>query len=82
MLDRVCAIVARVLQVPPATVTAASSPDTLQSWDSLHHLQIVLALEEEFGIEFSVEEIAALQSVEAIVEIIRERQQSDAGSRR
>jgi acyl carrier protein len=82
MQDRVCAIVARVLKVPPSSVTLASSPDTLAQWDSLHHLHIVLALEEEFAVEFSVDEIGALQSVEAIVEILRERQQSDAGSRR
>ena len=82
MQDRVCAIVARVLKVPVSSVTLASSPDTLETWDSLQHLQIVLALEEELGVEFSVDEIGALQSVEAIIEIVKDHQQSDAGPRR
>jgi acyl carrier protein len=73
MQQRVCSIISRVLKVPLAAVDASSSPDTLKNWDSLQHLQIVLALEEEFGVEFSVDEIVALQRVDTIVEILRER---------
>jgi len=73
MQSRVCSIIARILKVPAASLDATSSPDTLKNWDSLHFLQIVLALEEEFGVQFSVDEIGALQSVGIIVEILRER---------
>lgn len=76
MQQRVCSIISRVLRVPVATLDGTSSPDTLKNWDSLHHLQIVLALEEEFEVQFSVDEIGALQTVGTIVEILHERQAS------
>lgn len=74
--QRVCSIISRILRVPVVARDAASSPDTLKNSDSLHHRQIVLALEEEFAVQFSVDEIGALQSVGTIVEILRERQAS------
>lgn len=76
MQQRVCSIISRILRVPIAALDGTSSPDTLTNWDSLHHLQIVLALEEEFAVQFSVDEIGALQSVGMIVEILREREAS------
>jgi acyl carrier protein len=76
MQQRVCWIISRILRVPIVALDAASSPDTLKNWDSLHHLQIVLALEEEFAVQFSVDEIGALQSVGMIAEILREREAS------
>lgn len=53
MLDRVLTLAADVFQVPEASLGPNSSPDTVETWDSLHHLSFVLALEQEFGIQIS-----------------------------
>ncbi len=71
--DRVIAVVAAVLKVPAASLTLQSSPDDLPAWDSMHHLQIVLALEEEFAVQFPAEQIDGLQTIGAIVASLRER---------
>jgi len=42
------------------------SPATIESWDSLNHVYLILALEAEFGVQFDAEEIANLISVGAI----------------
>ena len=39
------------------------SPDTISSWDSINHLNLILALEAEFGVEFAANEIGSLVSV-------------------
>lgn len=67
---RVRTIVASVLRVPVEAVDAGSSPDTIASWDSLNHMQIVLALEEEFGRQFAVEDMDAMQSVGGIIAVL------------
>lgn len=70
MIEQVYGIVAAVLRVPRASLDAASSPDSVPTWDSLRHLQIVLALEEALGIQLTVEEIEAMQSVGVILAIV------------
>ena len=42
----------------------------LAAWDSLKHLEIVFALEEEFGIRFTAEQVAQMTGTLQIVEMI------------
>jgi len=71
--DRVLRIVSQVMGVPMETLDLNSSPDTVEEWDSLKHMNLVLALEEEFEVLFGDEEIVTLLSVEIILEILREK---------
>ncbi len=72
-LDRVRGIFSDIFQVPLADVTAQSSPDTIPNWDSLQHLNLVLALEQEFHIQFTPEEIEQLLSVELVAALLDEK---------
>jgi acyl carrier protein len=76
VLKRVLAIAADVFQVPESSLSAASTPDTVESWDSLHHLELVLALEQEFGIQISPEEIEQLLSIELTAALMEEKLQA------
>jgi acyl carrier protein len=73
MLDRTRAMVADIFGVPVEQVLPQSSPDTIETWDSINHLNLVLALEQEFGIQFTPEEIEQLLSVELIVALVAEK---------
>lgn len=73
MLDRTRAITADIFGVPVEQVSPQSSPDTIETWDSINHLNLVLALEQEFGIQFTPEEIEQLLSVELIVALLAEK---------
>jgi acyl carrier protein len=42
-------------------------------WDSLKHMQLVFAVEEQFGLQFSEEEIPRLDSMARFVEFIEQR---------
>ena len=72
MEDRIFRIVARTFKVAPSSVSLDSSVDTIESWDSLQHVHLVLALEEEFGLQFDVDEIVGMQSVAGVVAIVRD----------
>lgn len=73
MLERVRAIVADIFNLPLDRVRADSSPDNIEAWDSLQHLNLVLALEQSFGVQFTPEEIEQLLSVELIAALIEEK---------
>jgi acyl carrier protein len=76
VLKRVLTIAADVFQVDESTLRPSSSPDTIESWDSLHHLSFVVALEQEFGVQISPEEIEELLSIELTASLMEEKVQA------
>ncbi|MCQ2530197.1 MAG: acyl carrier protein [Lachnospiraceae bacterium] len=50
-----------------------TNADSIDDWDSMEHINLVVAVEEEFGLTFSMDEIAEMQNVGDMVEIIKER---------
>lgn len=73
LFSRVQRSVADVFEVSLESVHPQSSPDTIANWGSLQHLNLVLALEQEFGIQFTPEEIEQLLSVELIEILLEEK---------
>jgi len=72
-VDQVRQIVADIFGVSVDDVTADSSPQSIESWDSMAHLNLVLSLEQAFGVNFAPEEIAELISVSAVVDRVRQK---------
>lgn len=64
--DKLRDIVATTLRIDPSAVTAETSMQTVDAWDSLAHLHLVLAIEKAFGVKFATADIPGLQSVGAI----------------
>lgn len=73
LADRIERIAADIFEVPLESLQPASSPDTVPTWDSIRHLNLVLGLEQEFDIQFAPEEIEQLLSVELIVALVEEK---------
>jgi acyl carrier protein len=73
LFSRVQRSVADVFEVTIESVRPESSPDTIESWDSLRHLNLVLTLEQEFCVQFTPEEIEQLLSVELIEALLDEK---------
>ncbi|MDR0603981.1 MAG: acyl carrier protein [Bacteroidales bacterium] len=54
-------------QVFDTEVNEQSSQQDIEKWDSLGHLNLIVALEEEFDVLFEPEEIAEMTSVQKII---------------
>jgi acyl carrier protein len=67
LTERVCATAASVFNLEPDAVTRDSTTDTIEQWDSLGRLVLVLELEQTFGVALPPEIAAELTSVRAIV---------------
>ena len=66
----------RLKQVIKDTLVLDNVPDdisqkTCAEWDSMHHLQLVVALETEFDISFEPEDIGSMKSLNEIEEKIK-----------
>jgi acyl carrier protein len=70
MEQRILEIVSQIMEVPLESLTLASSAETIPGWDSLKHMNLVLALEETFGILFSEDQIPELTQVGTILTIV------------
>jgi acyl carrier protein len=74
LVRRVCDIVAATFGVPAADVGPKTGMDTIEAWDSMNHLHLVVALEGELGVSFEPDVAVELTSVGAIVEAVRRLQ--------
>ena len=74
MKDRVLRIVSQVMNVPTERLNEDSSVDNLERWDSLTHMNLILALEEEFNNSFSDEEITARISIGKIIGTLSQKE--------
>ena len=70
MTEKIIKIISEVLEIP---VDATTSQTSCQKWDSLQHLNIIVALEDAFDLSFEPEEIAEMISVTAIEQMIKQK---------
>lgn len=55
------------------TVHAETNSDSIEDWDSLEHINLIVAIEKAFGMKFSMDEVTGMKNVGEMVEIIRQR---------
>ena len=71
MDERVAGLLAEVLQMPAANITDGLAMRDVEAWDSLKHMELVVSLEEAFGLQLTFDEIVAMQSVGEIKRVLR-----------
>jgi acyl carrier protein len=74
--EQVRGIASDLFAIPPDRITAESSPETIESWDSTQHLNFVLALEEKFGFQLSPEEMEQMRNIGEIVKLVGSKLQT------
>ncbi len=55
------------------TVNPETNSDSIEDWDSLEHINLIVAIEKAFGMKFSMDEVTGMQNVGEMVEIIQQR---------
>ena len=68
--EKVKQVFGAVFDVDPTKVKLDWTPDTVKNWDSLRHMNFILALEEEFGMMFSDDEIVAMRNLAVVRDIL------------
>ena len=53
------------------SITAESNANTVKGWDSLVHITLIFAIEQEFEIKFALGELEAMKNVGDMVELMQ-----------
>jgi acyl carrier protein len=69
---RIKNVMSAVFEIPVDQIKDNSSADTIESWDSLKHMNLVIALEEEFQFQFNDEQTREMLNYSLIYTIIKE----------
>lgn len=66
-------VIAGALEIPANELSLDSSMETIERWDSLHHLNVIMDLEQEFQITLDADDVLQMNSVRKIVEMLETR---------
>ena len=67
MEEKIIALITKTLDVPEGTITAETKIAEVEKWDSLAHVMLIGALEDELGIEIPIDEAAEMTGVADIL---------------
>ena len=66
LVARLIEVAADVFGVPASALTADSSSETVEAWDSISHLNLMLAVEQTFDLRIEPEQMVDLTSINRI----------------
>ena len=72
-LDALDGIFVELLKVAPGNIEDSMTMNDVAMWDSLKHMELITAVEQQFGLELTFEEIATMQSIGAIRKLVAEK---------
>ena len=65
-------VMSAVFEIPVESIADDASSDNIENWDSLRHLNLILALEDEFGVSIPDEEVGNLVNYKLIKLVIND----------
>ena len=63
-------VVSSVFGVEPQSLDESSSPDSVEGWDSMRHVNLVTALEQHFNVSIDIDDVMEMGSVGKIRKIL------------
>ena len=67
IFERLQHTIAATLKVAPTKITKATGNENLLAWDSLGQVNLIIALEQEFGVYVEIEDFGDLNSVSGVL---------------
>ena len=72
--EQVRNVASDIFGIPADRIAAESSPETIENWDSMQHLNLVLAIEEKFGVQLDPENIEQMKNIGAVAALVEKLQ--------
>jgi acyl carrier protein len=73
IVERLNRVFQDVFDDPDIQINNETTAEDIELWDSLNHINLVLAVEKEFGIKLNAPEVAKLENVGAMLQVIADR---------
>ncbi len=68
--EKLTQIFRTVFNEPTLNISSATTANDVDAWDSLSHLNMISAVEKEYGIKFKLKDLVKLKNVGDLVQII------------
>jgi acyl carrier protein len=73
LLDDVTSIFQEVFDRPTLIISEATKAADVEGWDSFAHINLIVALEEAFGVVFTTREVGEMQCVGDLLRLLAEK---------
>ena len=73
MSEKLKQVFADELELGIETLSDSSSPDTLEAWDSLANMRLIIAIEEEFDIRLGTGDLIRMRSIGEVKAVLLEK---------
>ena len=71
--DRIQTVMRDIFDVPGLAVHRAMTAAEVDDWDSLSHINLLVAIEKEFGVKFTLAEVKPLKNVGEMIDLVRRK---------
>lgn len=73
ILEKVQEIFRDIFDDRDLIIELSTKADDIEDWDSLNHINLIVAIEKDFKVKFSIEELQSLKDVGDTVALIKEK---------
>jgi acyl carrier protein len=72
-LESITGMLSEILDLDNLTLYEGTAADSIDGWDSINHVKLLIGLEEDLGVEFAPEEVEKLGTVKDLVDLLLEK---------
>ncbi|MFC1809127.1 acyl carrier protein [Candidatus Omnitrophota bacterium] len=69
MNEKLHEIISDIFELEADTIKDTLTANDIELWDSMNHLRLITAIEEEFGIKFTMAEIQSIDSIKILIDL-------------
>ena len=73
MENKIKNVMSAIFNIDVNEINQDSSPDNIDNWDSMAHMNLIVGLEEEFNLEFDETEVSEMMNLKLICLIVSEK---------
>ncbi|MHA1793300.1 MAG: acyl carrier protein [Promethearchaeota archaeon] len=71
-IDKFINLVSETFEIKPEDITDEKTPDEIENWTSVSHMELMSKFEDEWDLEFDVEDITEMDSIGNMKKILKE----------
>ena len=73
MKEKLFSLLSEVFEIKEINISMEMTKDDIDYWDSLRQMDLVVSIEKEFEITLEIDDIVAMNSIQAIFEVLERK---------
>ena len=73
ILAKITEILSEVLDNDHLRLSETTTADSVENWDSINHVKLLIGLENDLGIQFETDEVNSVANVGGLIDVIQSK---------